>query len=80
VLLLQGYCALQELLMKMNFILAVALPFVYPMTSPLAMPTQSVQQYGFSSEHAPWKQVVKGNFTLSFLVAYSLLNLTLPIV
>ena len=73
VLFLQGYCALQELLMKMNFTLAVALPFVYPMTSPLAMPTQSVQQYGFFSEHARWKQVVKGNFkiivSLSFLVA-----------
>ena len=73
VLVLQSYCALQELLLKMKFTLAVAPPFLYTMASPSAMPTQSVQQYGFFSEHARWKQVVKGNFkiivSLSFLVA-----------
>jgi len=31
--------------MKIYFTLAVATPFVYPMTSPLATPTQSVRQY-----------------------------------
>jgi len=30
---LQDYCALQKLLMKMNLIIAVAPPFVHPMTS-----------------------------------------------
>ena len=39
VLFLQDYCALQELLMKMNFTIAVAPPFVHPMTSLPAMPT-----------------------------------------
>ena len=47
---LQDYCALQELLMKMNFTLAVAPPFVHPMTSLLVMPTRSVWKYGFLSE------------------------------
>jgi len=42
VLFMQDYCALQELLMRMNFTLAVAPPFVYPMTSLPATPTHSV--------------------------------------
>ena len=46
VLFLQGYGALQELLMNMSFPLAVAQPFVYQMTSLLAMPSQSVWKYG----------------------------------
>ena len=50
VLLLQDYCALQELLMKMNFTIAVAPPFVYPMMSLPATPTHSVRIYGFLSE------------------------------
>ena len=45
VLFLQDYCALQELLMKMNFTIAVAPPFVHPMTSLPATPTHSVK-YG----------------------------------
>ena len=47
VLFLQDYCALQELLTKMNFMLAVAPPFVHPMMSLLAMPTHSIRKYGF---------------------------------
>ena len=39
VLFLQGYCALQELLMKMAFTLAVAPPFVHPVMSLPATPT-----------------------------------------
>jgi len=58
VLYLQDYCALQELLMKMNFTLAVAPPFVHSMTSLLAAPTHSVQKYGFFSEPT-WRQVAK---------------------
>ena len=56
---LQSYCALQELLLKMKFTLAVAPPFLYTMASPSAMPTQSVWQYGFFSEPARWRQVAK---------------------
>ena len=59
VLLLQDYCAPKELLMKMNFIIAVAPPFVIPMTSLPAMPTHSVQKYGFFSEPTRWRQVAK---------------------
>jgi len=47
---LQDYCAVQDLLMKMNFTLAVAPPFVHSMTSLPAMPTHSVWKYGFFSE------------------------------
>jgi len=47
VLFLQDYCALQELLMKMNFTLAVTPPFVHPMTSLPATATHSVRKYGF---------------------------------
>jgi len=50
---------LQELLRKINFTLAVAPPFVYPMTSLLATPTQSVWEYGFFSEPARQRQVAK---------------------
>ena len=52
VLFLQDYCALQELL-------AVAPPFVHPMTSLAAMPTHSVRKYGFISEPTRWRQVAK---------------------
>ena len=58
-LFLQGYCALQELLMKMNFTLAVAPPFVHPMTSLPATPTHSVRKYGFFSEPTRRRQVAK---------------------
>ena len=50
VLFLQDYCALQELLMKMNFTLAVAPPFMHAMMSLPATPTHSVRKYGFLSE------------------------------
>ena len=56
-LFLQDYCALQELLMKINFTVAVAPPFVNPMMSLPAMPTHSVQKYGFFSEPTQWRQV-----------------------
>ena len=46
VLYLQGYCALQELVMKMNFTQEVAPPFVHPMTSLPATPTHSARKYG----------------------------------
>ena len=55
----QGYCALQELLMKINFSIAVAPLFVHPMMSLPAMPTQSVQKYGFLNEPAQQRQVTK---------------------
>ena len=56
---LQDYCALQELLMKMNLTLAVAPPFVYSMTSLPDTPTHSVWKYGFFSEPTQWRQVAK---------------------
>jgi len=59
VLYLQDYCALQELIMKMNFTIAVAPPFVHPMTSLLATPTYSVRKYGFFSEPTRRRQVEK---------------------
>ena len=59
VLFLQDYCALQELLMKMNFTLAVAPPFVHPMMSLPATPTHSVWKYGFFSELAWQRQLAK---------------------
>ena len=58
-LFLQDYCALQELLIKMNFTLAVAPPFVHPMTSLPATPTHSVRKYGFLSEPTRQRQVAK---------------------
>jgi len=45
--------------MKINFTLAVAPPFVHPMTSLPAMPTHSVQKYGFFSEPTWRRQVAK---------------------
>ena len=47
--------------MKMNFTLAVAPPFVHPMTmtSLPATPTQSVWKYGFFSEPTRQRQVAK---------------------
>jgi len=45
--------------MKMNFTLAVAPPFVHPMTSLPATPTHSVRKYGFFSEPARRRQVAK---------------------
>ena len=45
--------------MEMNFTLAVAPPFVYPMISLPAMPTHSVPKYGLFSERARWRQVAK---------------------
>jgi len=59
VLFLQDYCAPQELLMKMNFTIAVAPPFVHPMTSLPATPTHSVRKYGFFSEPTWRRQVAK---------------------
>jgi len=59
VLFLQDYCALQELLMKINFTIAVAPPFVHPMTSLPATPTHSVWKYGFFSEPTWRRQVAK---------------------
>jgi len=59
VLFLQDYCALQELLMKMNFTLAVAPPFVHPMMSLPATPTHSVWKYGFLSEPTQQRQMAK---------------------
>ena len=56
---LQDYCALLELLMEMNFTIAVAPPFVHPMTSLPATPTHSVQKYGFLSEPTRQRQVAK---------------------
>jgi len=45
--------------MKMNFTIAVAPPFVHPMMSLPAMPTCSVQKYGFFSEPTRQRQVAK---------------------
>ena len=45
--------------MKMNFTLAVAPPFLHPMTSLPATPTHSVQKHGFLSEPTRWRQVAK---------------------
>jgi len=45
--------------MKMNFTLAVAPPFVYPMTSLPAMPIHSFRKYGFFSEPTQQRQVAK---------------------
>ena len=59
VLFLQDYCALQELLMKMNFTIAVAPPFVHAMTSLPATPTHSVRKYGFFSEPTRRRQMAK---------------------
>jgi len=59
VLFLQDYCALQELLMKMNFTITVAPPFVHPMASLPATPTHSVRKYGFFSEPTRQRQVAK---------------------
>jgi len=56
---MQGYCTLQELLLKMNFAPAVAPPFVHPMASHPAMPTHSVWEYGFSNKPARWRNVAK---------------------
>ena len=56
---LQDYCALQELLMKMNFTVTVAPPFVHPMTSLPATPTHSVQKYGFFGEPTRRRQVAQ---------------------
>ena len=67
VLFLQDYCALQELLMKMNFTLAVApRTFVHPMMSFPATPTHSVRKYGFLSEPMRRRQLAKhGNLKCS---------------
>ena len=70
---MQDYCALQELLMKMNFTLAVAPPVVHPIASLLATPTHAVWKYGFLSEPTQRRQVAKyGNLkrceSLSFSV------------
>ena len=69
---LQGYCALQESQMKMNFNLAVAPPIAYPMTSLSAMPTHSFHQYGFFSEPPRWRQMSKfGNLKRSESLLFS---------
>ena len=49
----------RNLLIKMNFTLAVAPPFVHPMTSLPATPTHSVRKYGFFSEPTRRRQVAK---------------------
>ena len=59
VLFVQDYCALQELLTKMNFTTAVAPPLVHPMTTLPATPTHSVQKYGFFGEPTRRRQVAK---------------------
>ena len=59
VLFLQDYCALQELLMKMNFTTAVGPPFVHAMTSLPATPTHSFRKYGFFSEPTRRRQMAK---------------------
>jgi len=69
---LQDYSALQELLMKMNFTIAVAPPFVYPMMSLPATPTHSVWKYGFFSEPVRRKQVAKyGNLKCCESLSFS---------
>jgi len=45
--------------MKINFTIAVAPPFVHPMTSFPATPTHSVWKYGFFSEATWQRQVAK---------------------
>ena len=60
--------------MKMNFTLAVAPPFVYPMTMTLlpAMPTHSVLKYGFFSELARPRQSAKyGDLKCSESLSFS---------
>ena len=46
----QGYCVLLESQMKVNFTLAVVPPLTYQITSLSAMPTLSIQRYGYFSE------------------------------
>ena len=58
-LFLQDYCALQELPMKMNFTIAVAPPFVHPITLLPATPTHSVWKYDLFSEPTRRRQVAK---------------------
>jgi len=69
VLFLQGYCALQELLMKMNFTLAVASPFLHPMMSFPAMPTHLVWKYGFFSDLYPAGQMASTDCHVVMLIA-----------
>jgi len=45
--------------MKMNFTIAVAPPFVHPMTSLPATPTHSVWKYGLFSEPTRQREVAK---------------------
>ena len=72
VLFLQAYCALHELLMKMNFTVAVAPPFVHPMTSLPATPNHSVGKYGFLSEPTWRRQVAKyGNLNRCESLSFS---------
>ena len=71
-LFLQDYCALQELLVKKNFTLAVAPPFVHPMTSLPAMATHSIRKYGFLSEPTEQRQVAKyGNLKCCESLSFS---------
>ena len=73
---LQDYCALHELLMKMNFTKAVAPPFVQPMTSLPVTPTLSVRKYGFLSEPTrgdKWQNTATENaVNLSLMLHYNL--------
>jgi len=58
--------------MNMNFTIAVAPPFVHPMTSLPAMPTHSVRKYGFISEPTRQRQVAKyGNLKCSESLLFS---------
>ena len=58
--------------MKMNFTTAVAPPFVHPMTSLPAMPTHSVQKYGFIGEPTRRRQVAKyGNLKCCGSLSFS---------
>jgi len=45
--------------MKMNFTVTAAPPFVHPMTSLPATPTNYVRKYGFFSEPTRRRQVAK---------------------
>ena len=64
----------------MNFTLAVAPPFVHPMTSLPATPTHSVRKYGFLSEPTRQRQVAKyGTFQIGSGTNYCLTPTTYAI-
>ena len=63
---LQGYCVLQGLLMKMDHTLAVAPLFVHPMTSLLATPVHSIWKYG-SFDKPAWQRKWQNTANLNAL-------------